>query len=687
MIRSAVWLLISALVLSIAAGCAQKPLTPTSGTIRPMDESDLLFQEGEQFFQKGELDQALLRYNQYLARYPQGRYNDQALYRMGFIFHEQGATDISRAYFKRVVNEFPESVYADDAQLALIDFMSAEKRYAEAVQAAVRMNEKQLGIEVRHQLWRRMAWLYNVLEDPGNTALYAYQLYNSLPEPERDQWGNLFQETLSRLGRRDIEILWDHVDEPQLRSRLMYQQALAQVTEEQYDDALELLTAFLQIFPDHPYAADAAGLVETLSERLSFTPFTVGCLLPLSGPYQLYGQRALQGIELALSRVQGGEINLPIRLVIKDTASQDARAVQAVKELADARVGAIIGPIATAPAAARQAQKLHIPIITLTQKPGIVDTGDFVFRHFITPQNQAHTLVDYFVNQIGLREFAVLYPRETYGSAFLEAFWDEVVRQGGHIVGAEHYDTDQTDFKTVISKLVGTLYEPPSELHKPAVVRVRNPQFVLPRFGTAGMLEELLPDAVTRLTGLFFEDPDPQGNRGPALGRSNQVKTDRPILDFDVLFIPDAPKMAALILPQLAYYDVRDIYLAGTNLWHSDQLIELTGDYAQNAVMVDGFFKKSASREVQQFVKSYQDIYNADPGLIEAFSFDTAGLIFELMAHPGLKMRHLLRDALLQASDYMGITGPIGFAENGEAIKQLNLLRLRGSRFVEISRQ
>ena len=64
------------------------------------------------------------------------------------------------------------------------------------------------------------------------------------------------------------------------------------------------------------------------------------------------------------------------------------------------------------------------------------------------------------------------------------------------------------------------------------------------------------------------------------------------MVDFDVLFIPEAPQMAALILPQLAYYDIRDVYLAGTNLWHSSQLIELAKDYAQNAVMVDGFFKR-----------------------------------------------------------------------------------------------
>jgi branched-chain amino acid transport system substrate-binding protein len=158
-------------------------------------------------------------------------------------------------------------------------------------------------------------------------------------------------------------------------------------------------------------------------------------------------------------------------------------------------------------------------------------------------------------------------------------------------------------------------------------------------------------------------------------------------VDFDVLFIPDAPKAAALILPQLAYHDIRDIYLAGTNLWHSSQLIELAKDYAQNAVMVDGFFKESSAPLVQRFVQAYQQIYGSEPGLMEAFAFDTAALMIRLMSQQTRPLRHVLRNSMQQAFEVEGVTGPLAFSQDGEAVKSLSLLRVKGDRFFEIPRQ
>jgi len=157
-------------------------------------------------------------------------------------------------------------------------------------------------------------------------------------------------------------------------------------------------------------------------------------------------------------------------------------------------------------------------------------------------------------------------------------------------------------------------------------------------------------------------------------------------VDFDVLFIPDAPKAAGLILPQLVYHDIRNVYSAGTNLWHSQQLIDMASPYAQNAIMVDGFYKDSASEIVRKFVETYRSIYGSDPGIMEAFAFDTANLMFELLSYPDLHLRHQLRDALKQAYKADGVTGPTAFAPSREAIKQLSLLRIKGDRFVEIPR-
>ncbi len=674
-----IWLVISA--------CVSGPVSEYPSVSQPADPTDVLFQQGEQFLAHGDSESALSRYSRYLSQYPQGRMASVALSRIGDIYVQQELYDAAQAFYQRLMAEFPESASADKARLAIIDLLILDNQPGAAIAQAEEMLRSDLDMALQHDLWQRLARQYDGSGSTIDAAAYAYLLYSSGPEEERLQWAEQLKVVIERLDVPGIEALWDRIDDDYARSLLLYRYAVLQVVMDNYDDALEVLTALQSAYPGHDYAEEAGQIIETLHQRLSFIPQTLGVLLPLSGPYQLYGQRALNGIELALSLLQSGEEAIPIRLVIKDTGAEDNQAIQGVRALFQEGVGAIIGPIVSAPSAAREAQKLNLPMITFTQKSDITATGDFIFRHFITPQSQVRALVSYFINGVGLRDFAVLYPRETYGQTFMSIFLDEVAGQGGRLVGAESYDAQQTDFAESIRKLVGTHYAIPDDLQVQPLVQVeRNPYFQN-NSSDSSRFEDLLPDPMTRLTGLFFQNPDQDRVRGPAIGRKQEHENHNPIIDFDVLFIPDAPKTAGLILPQLAYHDIKDIYLAGTNLWHSQQLIAMTQKYAQNAVMADGFNINSPAGPVRRFVATYKALYNDEPGIIEAFAFDTAWLMFNALAQPNIDLRHTLRDLLLERFEAAGVTGPTSFDANGEAIKRLSLLRIKGKRFVEIPPQ
>jgi ABC-type branched-subunit amino acid transport system substrate-binding protein len=667
--------------------CASVPLEvpvpdqPATGPGEP------LFQLGEKFYSDGDIDQALAQYSRYLSLYPRGGRADISLFRIGAIYDAQGMTDESRAFYQRLVDEYPQSIYLNNARLAIIDLLLNAGQPAQAIAQAEEMLLTSSDDITRRKLWLRLEQHHSKAGEMIDAAAYAFMLYTSAAQGDKAEWEENLKEEISRLTAEEILTLWDRMDDDVARSHLMFRYASIQVVAENYDEALKVLIAFQKAYPDHGFARDAAQIVDTLEQHLSFSPQTVGCLLPLSGPYEVYGRRALNGIELALSLLQSVEVPSTIKLVIKDSASDDRRAIQEVRSLADAGAGVVIGPIVTAMSAAGEAQRLNMPMVTFTQKPNITAVGDYIFRHFITPQSQVKALVSYFTNGAGLRDFAIMYPKESYGQTFMTLFWEEVIRQGGRVVGVEAYDTRQTDFATVIEKLVGTHFSPPKDLQrKSAVVVDENPYF---RKGSSnsGELEDVLPDPVTRLTGLFFQDPDQDRVKGPRLGRGRELEIAEPNIDFDVLFIPDAPKTAGLILPQLAYHDIRDIYLAGTNLWHSDQLISMTRDYAQNAVMAEGFYSKSPDASVRKFVQTYQALYGKEPGLIEAFAFDTAWLLFKLLSQSEIRHRHDMRDALLQVFQPDGVTGPTAFDQNGEAIKSLSLLKIKGGGFLEIPRQ
>jgi ABC-type branched-subunit amino acid transport system substrate-binding protein len=328
-----------------------------------------------------------------------------------------------------------------------------------------------------------------------------------------------------------------------------------------------------------------------------------------------------------------------------------------MEELVTEKVAAIIGPLVGAEYAASLAQENGIPIITITQKEKITEIGDNVFRNFLTPEMQVKRLVTFAAEYLEVQNFAILYPEEKYGATFMNLFWDEVVQSGGRIVGVESYDPAHTDFAASIKKLVGLYYEVPPELE----------EIVRPPTEEEALKPEDEPEMDSVSEGQRKEEEEPEA-----------------IVDFEAIFIPDAPTKTGLIVPQLAFYDVEDVYLLGTNLWHHPKLIEMARDYVQGAIMPDGFFSGSRSVRIQNFVDEFVSTYGEKPGFIEATTFDTAAMLFDIISRPEVRTRTAIREELLAVSDFPGVTGLTSFDETGDALKELSLLQIEGSRFVEL---
>jgi ABC-type branched-subunit amino acid transport system substrate-binding protein len=274
---------------------------------------------------------------------------------------------------------------------------------------------------------------------------------------------------------------------------------------------------------------------------------------------------------------------------------------------------------------------------------------------------QVKALTDFTTNTLGLNRFAILYPDETYGITFMNLFWDRLLENGGKIVGVEAYNPQHTDFADPIKKLVGLYYDIPEDLKE--------------------------VDQMNWEEGENQADADPPFDQDNPYGNREQKAEDEEpeaIVDFDAIFIPDEPRIAGLIIPQLAFYDVKDIYLLGTNVWHSDTLIKMAAKYVQGAIMPDVFFAGSSAPAVQDFVQIFEETYQEKPGFIEALVYDSAMILFSVLNRPELRFKSELKDELLNMAGFSGITGPTYFDENGEAQKQLYLLRVKGRKFVEL---
>jgi len=624
--------------------------------------------QAESAFQRGELHSALDYYQALTLNFPDSPLVPQALLKIGRIQTALGDDVAALESYQQLVTVYPENTAALDARIELLAALQRLDRNQEIIDTAPAFADHVQG-DVRAFRF------YSILGDAHaalsmwDQSVYFYALAAGVaPSLHQAALKEKMKTAVAMLQEDQIELLMEQVRDDETMGYLAFQQAVNMAGASAYDDAVWQLTVFLERFPDHELASPARDLMAQLADKVAYDRYALGCLLPLSGPYRLFGQRALDGIQLAFRDVTAARSGMAARLVVKDTASDPNQAARAMQALAEARVAGVVGPIATAESAAEVAQINRIPIMTISQREGVTAIGNNVFRNFITPRMQAAALSSYMLETLGQRRFAVLYPDEVYGRTFRDFFWDEVYQRGGEIVALEAYDPQQTDFKDTIKKLVGRYYETPKDLKA-----LREP------------LDLLGP--LTRLPG--YTPPEDDETEEIALGKRARL-ADReddappPIVDFDAILVPDSPKLLGLVVPQLAYHDIIDVTLLGTNLWYSPKLLKEAGEYVQGAVLPSGFYPASQSPSVQRFMASFEAVYGRPPGFIEAISYDSARIMLDVILDPDVWLRAGIRNALVAGAAREGVTGHVTFDRAGEPAKGLVLLEIRGSEFVEI---
>ncbi|MCP4628109.1 MAG: ABC transporter substrate-binding protein [bacterium] len=648
-------LLFSVFVL-IWACATQTGVTPEPTGVGDGNE---LFSKAEKFFEAGSYDEALTLYIEYIQRYEKEPLAAAALMKIGHIYTVNGEFDSARSAYQRIRTDYASSSFVADALVADLFVYYQQGRYQDVVQLAPATLQRLDSDLYIFKTYALIGDSYLAMDNPIDAIDNYVRAREHATVLEQQDILDKLKEAIARLDTADVAILVNHPDESLPMDFLLYQLGLNYALEEEYDDALNVLTIFISRYPDNENRVLVESLIDEIKKNAVFQRHTVGVLLPLSGPYERFGYRALKGIELALNKFSSQGDYPPINISVKDTGADPDQTILALEELYQEQVAAILGPIVTSQVAALEAQRMGIPIIALTQKDYIPEIGDKVFRNFITPKMQVQAIASFTVESLGLHRFAILYPDENYGLTFMNLFWDELIELGGQIVGVESYKPKQTDFSDPIKKLVGLYYEIPEDL-RPVDEIVEN------------------TDQLTE-AGITDEKAREEENEN-----EDEEEKPEPIVDFDAIFIPDSPGMAGLIAPQLAYYDIKDVYMLGTNLWHSDSLIRIAQQYVQGAVMPDGFFADSTSPAVQEFVATFEETYEEKPDFIEAVVYDSAMILFHAVSGPHIQYRNEIRDELLHLDYYPGITGTTRFDENGEVIKKLHLLRIKGSRFVEL---
>jgi ABC-type branched-subunit amino acid transport system substrate-binding protein/predicted negative regulator of RcsB-dependent stress response len=428
-------------------------------------------------------------------------------------------------------------------------------------------------------------------------------------------------------------------------------------------------------------------LVDRARPRTTGGRGKIGVVLPLSGRFADFGQQSLRGLLLAAGLfeplpVESEDPNDPdapekarsleldeigdgsqIRLIVRDSAGDPNRAAAMVRELEeDSDIVAIIGPIFTdeSLAAAEAAEDVGIPLVSLSHREEVSAGRREVFRIRTTPADEVKVLVDHAFNELGATRFAVLYPRNRYGRGMRKLYWDAVRARGGKMVAVSSYDREVTDFSSAIRDMIGYRFITNAEQQ---ALREREETLRKARFLPT---EEA---AIARAEA--YASVGPSGLPLP------------PIVDFDVLFIPDSADKVSLIAPGLAYHEVRRVQLLGTSDWLDPELLSVAGRHVSGSVISTGFNPDSELPFVTEFVGDFERTFGEEPNSYAAQAFDAANLILVQLA-AGRDDRDEIRDGLLRTRAYPGATGVLTMRPDGNARRRPFLVKVEGRRFIAL---
>lgn len=326
-------------------------------------------------------------------------------------------------------------------------------------------------------------------------------------------------------------------------------------------------------------------------------------------------------------------------LVVRDSQLNPEITKSLVRELVETeRVIAIIGPLArkTSEAAAEEAERLRVPLISLSLTESIPELGEFIFRNNQSWKQEIQELLEYATSELQACRFLILYAKTREGRQKMRLFWDAAVLKGCKVVAVEGFkDEGQKSLVNEFDTFTG---------------KIR-------RLGTEDkiILKELKEKEV-------------------------------PILNFDAVFVAvgsGGVKNLSLIFPYSEVYKMRKTTFLGDSGWNDSALPYAPGlRGVKNPVFVDSFFQQSKTPAMQQLLRLHERILYRHqnyigPTAYTAFAYDTLIILMQLLEDERNQSHRDLRDALLNMQMFPGVTGNLRFDEKGKVEREMQLLTLR----------
>lgn len=648
----------------------------------------------------------------FIAAYPASPMADDAALRLSELAFEGGRQDDGLRWLGSVLTQYPgsdreptarlrvaELEYARDRRVAargLLDPVDVRRLSPEDARAALRLRISLAQTPVERM--QGLAKLRTALRDDAKRARGDVRTTGPLEAQQREV-DLAIDELIASAADPELEAMLEALDRRSPSGAVAFELARRAVAEAEADEAQRSVDRAERLAEGEVERDRVRTLAEELARRpavesteapVELAPLrelsqyarrdthgaegTLGVVLPLSGDFAEFGEASLRGILLAAGVFSASETEAErearaprdrpnMRIVVRDSAGDPARAAAAVRELAAMNeVVAIVGPVFSdeALASAEVAEVEGIPLVTLSNREDVTHGRRFVMRTRTTPTDEVNVLVNHAVDQLGATRFGVLYPRTRYGRGMRKLYWDAVVARGGKLVAMASYSPEEIDFSNVIKEMVGFRFLGAGER-----------QAIAERDRAVEGARSLPPAQAAVARRAAFETTGPGGEPLP------------PIVDFEVLFIPDSAEAIAMIAPGLALQGVRDVRLLGSSDWLDSDLLRGSDRHVAGAVVSTPFFAESDVSVVREFVDDYQHTFEVAPDAYAAQGFDATNLVLQQLADRR-RDRESVLEGLRSVSAFPGASGSLTMLPDGNARRRPFLLEVSGQRFVPL---
>ena len=333
-----------------------------------------------------------------------------------------------------------------------------------------------------------------------------------------------------------------------------------------------------------------------------------------------------------------GQFSDSWELVIRDSHLDHQKTRKAIRELVEIeRVIAIIGPLArkTSEAAAEEAERLSVPLISLSLTDSIPEHGEYIFRNNQSWKQEVQKLADYATDKLQACRFLILYAQTREGRQKMRYFSNAVQQKECEVVAVEGFKDEGQ--KSLVNEF------------------------------------DTFTGKIKRI-----------GKTDKSILKELKEKED-PVHNFDAVYVAvgaGGVKNLRLILPYSAVYKMKKTKFLGDSGWNDSALPFSPGvSGVRKPVFADSFFLGSKTREMGQLKRIHEQILYRHqnyigPSAYTAHAYDTLMVLIQLLTDERNQSHRDLKDALINMESFQGVTGNLRFDDMGEAKREIHLLTL-----------